>query len=148
MENIMELLGEFEDILKKEEALLDDFEQKQNELKNSVREKNWENLNSLIFLMNKMSDDFVKIDSRRDEIQALLKNDEVKAYFEKLRNLRSKLLKCKLENKVLTEYVNIAHSFIQEVIEKAVPQRRNRNYTKNGQILQAQPQSVVLNQLF
>lgn len=144
----MELLGEFEDILKKEEALLDDFEQKQNELKNSVREKNWENLNSLIFLMNKMSDDFVKIDSRRDEIQALLKNDEVKAYFEKLRNLRSKLLKCKLENKVLTEYVNIAHSFIQEVIEKAVPQRRNRNYTKNGQILQAQPQSVVLNQLF
>jgi hypothetical protein len=148
MENIMELLGEFEDILKKEEALLDDFEQKQNELKNSVREKNWENLNSLIFLMNKMSDDFVKIDSRRDEIQALLKNDELKAYFEKLRNLRSKLLKCKLENKVLTEYVNIAHSFIQEVIEKAVPQRRNRNYTKNGQILQAQPQSVVLNQLF
>ncbi len=144
----MELLGEFEDILKKEEALLDDFEQKQNELKNSVREKNWENLNSLIFLMNKMSDDFVKIDSRRDEIQDLLKNDEVKAYFEKLRNLRSKLLKCKLENKVLTEYVNIAHSFIQEVIEKAVPQRRNRNYTKNGQILQAQPQSVVLNQLF
>ncbi len=144
----MELLGEFEDILKKEEALLDDFEQKQNELKNSVREKNWENLNSLIFLMNKMSDDFVKIDSRRDEIQALLKNDELKAYFEKLRNLRSKLLKCKLENKVLTEYVNIAHSFIQEVIEKAVPQRRNRNYTKNGQILQAQPQSVVLNQLF
>lgn len=144
----MELLGEFEDILKKEEALLDDFEQKQNELKNSVREKNWENLNSLIFLMNKMSDDFVKIDSCRDEIQALLKNDEVKAYFEKLRNLRSKLLKCKLENKVLTEYVNIAHSFIQEVIEKAVPQRRNRNYTKNGQILQAQPQSVVLNQLF
>jgi hypothetical protein len=148
MENVMELLGEFEDILKKEEALLDDFEQKQNELKNSVREKNWENLNSLIFLMNKMSDDFVKIDSRRDEIQALLKNDELKAYFEKLRNLRSKLLKCKLENKVLTEYVNIAHSFIQEVIEKAVPQRRNRNYTKNGQILQAQPQSVVLNQLF
>lgn len=144
----MELLGEFEDILKKEEALLDDFEQKQNELKNSVREKNWENLNSLIFLMNKMSDDFVKIDSRRDEIQGLLKNDELKAYFEKLRNLRSKLLKCKLENKVLTEYVNIAHSFIQEVIEKAVPQRRNRNYTKNGQILQAQPQSVVLNQLF
>ena len=144
----MELLGEFEDILKKEEALLDDFEQKQNELKNSVREKNWENLNSLIFLMNKMSDDFVKIDSRRDEIQALLKNDELKVYFEKLRNLRSKLLKCKLENKVLTEYVNIAHSFIQEVIEKAVPQRRNRNYTKNGQILQAQPQSVVLNQLF
>lgn len=144
----MELLGEFEDILKKEEALLDDFEQKQNELKNSVREKNWENLNSLIFLMNKMSDDFVKIDSRRDEIQALFKNDELKAYFEKLRNLRSKLLKCKLENKVLTEYVNIAHSFIHEVIEKAVPQRRNRNYTKNGQILQAQPQSVVLNQLF
>ncbi len=144
----MELLVEFEDILEKEKALLDNFEVKQNELKNSVREKNWENLNSLIFLMNKMSDDFVKIDSRREEIQALLKNDELKAYFEKLRNLRSKLLKCKLENKVLTEYVNIAHSFIQEVIEKAVPQRRNRNYTKNGQILQAQPQSVVLNQLF
>lgn len=144
----MELISEFEDILKKEEVLLDNFEQKQNELKNSVREKNWENLNSLIFLMNKMSDDFVKMDSRRDEIQVLLKADEVKRYFEKLRNLRSKLLKCKVENKVLTEYVNIAHSFIQEVLEKAVPQRRNRNYTKNGQILQAQPQSVVLNQLF
>ena len=53
-----------------------------------------------------------------------------------------------MENRVITDYVNIAKTFIQEVVEKALPQSRNKNYSRNGKIVQPQPLSVVVNQLF
>lgn len=142
------LINEFKEILNKEDQLLDKLIEKQSELRKSVTEKNWDALVTNIACLNEISKEFQKIDSRRDEIQIQLKTEELKPSFEQLGKVRSKLLKCKVENRVLGDYVNIAKNFIQEVVEKAVPQRRNKNYTRTGQIVQVQPQSVVLNQLF
>ena len=143
-----ELVKEFESVLDEENKLLDVLVVKQAELRKAVTEKNWEVLTDVISDINKVSDTFQEYDLTRDKIQVQLKTDELKPCFNKIGTVRSKLLKCKIENKVLSDYVNIAKTFVQEVVDKAIPQTRNKNYSRNGKIVQPQVQSVVLNQLF
>ena len=50
--------------------------------------------------------------------------------------------------KVLSEYINITKGFVQSIIDNALPQSRNKLYSRNGNIIQSQPQSVVVNTLF
>lgn len=135
-------------VLDEENKLLDELIIKQAELRKAVSDKDWEKLTSAIAEINKISDSFQEFDYQRDKIQSQLKTDELKPCFEKIGTVRSKLLKCKIENKVLSDYVNIAKTFVQEVVDKAIPQTRNKNYSRYGKIVQPQVQSVVLNQLF
>lgn len=144
----MDANNNFIDILDEEEKVLDSMTEKQKLLRASVTEKNWESLLSIISEINLLSDLFQKIDAERDVIQSNATTKELKPYFEQLGRLRSKLLKCKLENKALGEYVNTACGFIKEFVEKALPQSRSRVYSRNGQIVQPQPQSVVVNMSF
>lgn len=142
------MLEDFETILFKEEKNLENLSETQKLVKNSVMERDWEKLMLNITELNRLSDDFVKIDETRDELQKKLSEKELSNYYEKLGKLRAQLLKCKVENRVLSEYVNVAKDFIQEVVQKAIPQARNKNYSRTGKFIQPQPQSVVVNQLF
>lgn len=139
---------EFAKILKNEDEILTSLLEKQKNVKKSVINRDWENLTVYIKEVNELFQSFEQIDIKREESQKNLSKEELKKYFEQLGNLRSKLLKSKVENRVLNDYVNIAKDFIQEVIEKALPQTRNKNYSRTGKIIQPQPQSVVVNQLF
>lgn len=140
-----ELIKEYSTILAEEENLLDRLTEKQQLLRKAITEKDWESLVGHINEVNLISDSFQKFDIRRDEIQEELKSDEIKPYFERLSRLRTKLLKCKVENQVISNYVNVTREFIAEVVEKALPQTRNKNYTKYGTITQSQPASVLVN---
>ncbi len=137
--------NEFEEVLEQEEKILDELVKNQNLLRKAVTEKNWENLTKIINNINSISGSFVEVDTEREVIQDTMKLDEVKPYFERLGNMRSKLLKCKIENQALSKYVNITRNFIQGVVEDALPQSGNKVYSKSGKIVQPQPQSVVLN---
>ncbi len=139
-----EMLKEFSSILAEEENLLDLLSEKQLVLRKSVVEKDWNIMLDLISEINKISDSFQHFDLRRDEIQNQLKTTELKPYLERLSRLRSKLLKCKLENQVLSNYVTVTREFIAEVVNKALPQTRNQNYTRNGTITQPQTASVLV----
>lgn len=139
-----EMLNEFSNILAEEENTLDKLADKQLVLRKAITEKDWESLLELISEVNEISDSFQHFDLRRDEIQEQLKTEELKPYFERLSRLRSKLLKCKVENQVISNYVNVTRSFIAEVIEQALPQTHNKNYTKNGTITQPQTASVLV----
>ena len=139
---------EFEQILVKEEGILDELVKAQNQLRKAVTEKNWESLTKIINTINTVSGDFLEADAERESIQDMMKMDEVKPYFERLANMRTKLLKCKIENQALSKYVNITKNFIQGVVDNALPQSRNKVYSKTGKIVQPQPQSVVLNMDF
>ena len=139
-----EFIKEFATVLAEEENLLDCLTEKQKFLRKAVMEKNWEDLVGLINEVNLISDSFQKFDIRRDEIQEKLKTEELKPYFERLGRLRTKLLKCKVENQVISNYVNVTREFIAEVVEKALPQTRNKNYTKYGTITQPQAASVLV----
>ena len=103
---------------------------------------------SLISEVNLLSDSFKVFDSKRNAIQSSMKKTELSSYSGELAELRTKLLKCKAENKAFASYVNISRTFVQQVVERALPQSRNKNYSRNGNIVQPQPQSVVVNQLF
>ena len=141
-------IEEFESVLDKEAKVLTELADKQAAVKQSVIDRDWENLVALISDVNRLSDAFKEIDVKRDQLQNLLDENTLKNYYSQLGSLRSQLLKCKVENRVITDYVNIAKTFIQEVVEKALPQSRNKNYSRNGKIVQPQPLSVVVNQLF
>ena len=138
----------FEQILNKEEELLDSLTEKQAEFKVAVMEKNWEKLTSVINKINVQTDAFVELDSQREEIQYKMRAKELKQYSEKLGTLRAKLLKWKIENQALEKYVSITKDFIKEVVDNALPQSGNKVYSKRGMIVQPQPQSIVVNQLF
>ena len=139
---------DFEQILEKEEGILDELVKAQNQLRKAVTEKNWESLTKIINTINTVSGNFLEADAEREDIQDMMKMDEVKPYFERLGNMRAKLLKCKIENQALSKYVNITKNFIQGVVEDALPQSGNKVYSKTGKIVQPQPQSVVLNMDF
>ena len=141
-------IEEFESVLDKEAKVLTELADKQAAVKQSVIDRDWENLVALISDVNRLSDAFKEIDVKRDQLQKSLDENTLKNYYSQLGSLRSQLLKCKVENRVITDYVNIAKTFIQEVVEKALPQSRNKNYSRNGKIVQPQPLSVVVNQLF
>ena len=139
-----ELIKEFSSVIAEEENLLDLLTEKQKMLRKAVTEKCWEDLVGFINEINLISDNFHNFDIRRDEIQKQLKTTELKPYFERLGRLRTKLLKCKVENQVISNYVNVTREFIAEVVEKALPQTRNKNYTKYGTITQPQAASVLV----
>ena len=139
-----ELIKEYSTILAEEENLLDRLTEKQQMLRKAITDKDWESLTGHINEVNLISDSFQHFDSRRDEILDKLKTDEIKPYFERLARLRTKLLKCKVENQVISNYVNVTREFIAEVVEKALPQTRNKNYTKFGTVTQTQPASVLV----
>ena len=141
-------IEEFESVLDKEAKVLTELADKQVAVKQSVIDRDWENLVALISDVNRLYDAFKEIDVKRDQLQKSLDENTLKNYYSQLGSLRSQLLKCKVENRVITDYVNIAKTFIQEVVEKALPQSRNKNYSRNGKIVQPQPLSVVVNQLF
>ena len=138
------LVTEFSLILKNEEKLLDELTGKQKEMRKALMEKNWDSLLNVMSKVNALSESFQELDTRRDEIQQQLKSDELREYFETLASLRSKLLKCKVENQVISNYVTVTRQFIADVVEKALPQTRNKNYTKTGALTQPQTSSVLV----
>lgn len=139
---------EFAAILKRMGEILDSISEKQKLLREAVNQKDWNKLMTLISEVNFLSDSFKSFDSKREKIQSHMQRGDLSPYTYDLSVLRTKLLRCKAENKAFASYVNISRTFVQQVVEKALPHSRNKNYSRNGAILQPQPQSVVVNQLF
>ena len=139
---------EFAAILKSMDEILDSISEKQKLLREAVNQKDWNKLMTLISEVNFLSDSFKSLDSKREKIQSHMQRGDLSPYTYSLSLLRTKLLRCKAENKAFASYVNISRTFVQQVVEKALPHSRNKNYSRNGAILQPQPQSVVVNQLF
>ncbi len=144
MENVNTRIIE---VLNEQNSILDVVLTKQQELRNSVNEKNWTNLMTVISEINLSMDKFNKLDEEREEITTTedISNSEYKRI---LSMVRGKLVKSRTENKVLSEYINITKVFVQSIIDNALPQSRNKLYSRNGNIIQSQPQSVVVNTLF
>ena len=77
-----------------------------------------------------------------------MSKEQLAPYSEQLFKLRRMLVKCKVENQALGEYVKITKNFMDNVFEKAVPSAGTKTYSRNGTIRKPQPQSVIVNQMF
>ena len=138
------LVKEFSLVLKNEDDILTDLLGKQQELRTILTDKNWDSLMNLMNNVNGLSESFQKFDSRRDEIQNQLSLEDIKPFVKNLTSLREKLLKCKIQNQVISNYVNTTKEFIASVIQDAVPHVGNKNYTNKGKITQPKAESVLV----
>ena len=68
---------EFENILKLEDSILDQLSDKQALLRASVTEKNWEKLTDVVSQINSVSDSFMEVDKKREDIKT---NYQLKIY--------------------------------------------------------------------
>ncbi|MCF0241692.1 MAG: hypothetical protein HUK25_03590 [Treponema sp.] len=130
----------FENILSKEDEIISAISKKQKDLRDTVQKKNWEDLVFITNQINDSSNDFLKIDAERDRLQKMMTGEELQPYARKIMILRSKLSSSKIENQVLNDYIKITRGFIGGVLEQASP----KTYSNNGNIVQKQPVSVVL----
>ena len=133
------------EILKKEDSVMDEILTCQGNIREAVKQRDWLELEKNITKMQSFTVDFICLDDQRDSLK---KADFTNEEHELMKSIQSKLIKSKIENSSLSDYVNISHGFVQNVLENVVPQRRNVLYSKNGTIVKKQPQSVVLNRVF
>lgn len=138
---------DYHNVLEDENKIISKVLDKQNELRNSIKEKNWELLMDNVTSINELMDQFNKLDKKREEISIIEANDDAETY-ELLAKVRGKLVKCRIENKALSDYINISRNFVKEIIDTALPQSRNKLYSRNGFVVQPQPACVVVNTLF
>ena len=120
-------------VMQEENALLDKILEQQTVLHNCVREKDWNTLNRNIENLQNLS---ANIDMASDETISPV-----------LSEVRGKLQKSKVENKVLNEYISTTRKFLQGVFDSVVPQRRNVLYSNKGEIVKPELNSVVLDQM-
>ncbi|MCR5613142.1 hypothetical protein [Treponema sp.] len=141
MENKTVLL----DTLKKEDLVMDSILLCQMKIHEAVKDRDWLNLETNITKMQGLTVDFISLEDSRNSIkQEKISEKE----HELMKQIQSKLLKSKIANSALNDYIKISRGFVQNVLENVVPQRRNVLYSKNGSIVKTQPQSVVLNKVF
>jgi hypothetical protein len=138
---------DMEQLLDQENSLLDTILGKQAALRKTINNRNWNDLIDIISEINLLADCFKKVEFERETLSAAFRfNDFV--VFSKLSEVRGKLVRSRSENKALCDYISITQGFVQGIIEDAVPQSRNKLYSRTGKIVHPQPSSVVVNTLY
>lgn len=134
-------------VMQEENALLDKILEQQTVLHDCVRDKDWEMLNRNIENLQTLSDQFVELEEKRMELSANIDLASDETISPVLSEVRGKLQKSKVENKVLNEYISTTRKFLQGVFDSVVPQRRNVLYSNKGQVVKPELSSIVLNQM-
>ena len=134
-------------VMQEENALLDKILEQQTLLHNCVKEKDWDSLNKKIENLQNLSDQFVELEEKRTSLSENIDMASDETISPVLTEVRGKLQKSKVENKVLNEYISTTRKFLQGVFDSVVPQRRNVLYSNKGQIVKPELSSVVLDQI-
>ena len=134
-------------VMQEESALLDKILEQQTLLHNCVRDKDWEMLNRNIENLQTLSDQFVELEEKRMALSDHIDMASDETISPVLSEVRGKLQKSKVENKVLNEYISTTRKFLQGVFDSVVPQRRNVLYSNKGQVVKPELSSIVLNQM-
>ena len=139
--------GKYRDVLVSENKLISDVLCRQQALRDAVNNKDWTALMDAAGDVNEMMDAFNELDKEREELALGGLQEDAETYG-LLAEIRGKLVKSRIENKALADYISITREFVKCIIDTAVPQSRNRLYSRNGYVVQPQPESVVVNTLF
>lgn len=138
--------NEYIETLLEENRVLSEVLENQALLRKTVNDKDWSNLLDVISRINLLMDSFNVLDEKREKIASGKKNDSEEEK-KLLSEAKSKLLRLRTENKALSEYIDITRGFVRKTIDEALPQSKNKLYTKKGYSVH-QPESVVVNTLF
>ena len=145
MEN-PEVKTELSVLLKNESALLDKIICDQKTLHECVLKRQWLLLEESLSKLNEMSETFAQLDKKREELSAGFNKGDFELSSLKA-EVKSKLLKSKLENRVLSEYIVTTRQFLQGVFDDVLPERRNVTYTRYGKLIKPELHNVVVDQI-
>ena len=134
-------------VMQEESVLLDKILEQQTLLHNCVTEKDWEKLNKNIENLQDMSDQFVELEEKRMSLSEHIDMASDTEISPVLSEVRGKLQKSKVENRVLSEYISTTRKFLQGVFDSVVPQRRNVLYSNKGEIVKPELNSIVLDRM-
>ena len=117
----------------------------QHKIHEAVKSRDWFTLESNMSKMQDLSVQFIALEDTRDSIK---KSDFNEEEHNMMKIIQSKLIKSKIANSALNDYVKISKGFVQNVLDNVVPSRRNVLYSRNGTLVKQQPVSVVLDKVF
>ncbi len=147
-------------VLKLEDNLLSEIHKTQKKIRESVNERNWDDLENYILTFDSLSNKFTDFEKERLDCFAHLGlkdgiglsssnnkfNQEVTADIKELYlSVKQKLLASKIENNALNDYIKITTEFLQGVFDNVIPQRKNTLYSRTGALVKNQPKSMILN---
>jgi hypothetical protein len=135
-------------ILEKENGVLDQVLAEQAKIRIAVTKKDWVGLQTSTDKIQKLTDEFVDLENKKELTIADTAFAQTPETAEATGQVRSKLIKSKVENKALGDYIRITKGFLQGVLDNVVPQRRNTLYSRKGTLVTPRPESVVIDQLF
>ena len=139
------------ELLKSEDALLDNILKEQSRLHKDVKKRNWDSLQTTLERLRKLSDNFVLLDGEREK----LVGSNTSVYFQKdlegvFSSLRSKLTRSKVENDALNTYVSTTKEFIGNVLEECYQKESSEysSYAANGSKVKGEFGSMLVNTEF
>ncbi|MBP5157192.1 MAG: hypothetical protein ILP18_04890 [Treponema sp.] len=139
------------EVLKSEDALLDNILKEQGKLHKDVKRRNWDSLQETLERLRKLSDNFVVLDEEREKIvgsnRELYSQKDVEPVFT---SLRGKLTKSKVENDALRYYVGTTKEFIGNVLEECYQKESSEYsaYSANGSKVKGEFGSMLVNTEF
>ena len=147
-------------VLVSQDKLLSEIYDTQKKLRESVNERNWDELQYHLTSFNALSNKFSELENERlkcfeyfglkdgaslnttgKNISKETLNDIQQLY----NSVKQRLLASKIENKALNDYIKITTEFLQGVFDNVVPQRKTTVYSRTGSLVKNQPQSMILN---
>ena len=139
------------ELLKTEDALLDNILKEQGKLHKDVKKRNWDSLQETLERLRKLSDNFVILDEEREKLVAGNRNlylqKDVEPVFTRL---RGKLTRSKVENEALRTYVGTTKDFIGKVLEECYQKESSEfsAYSANGSKVKGEFGSMLVNTEF
>ncbi len=143
--------GRLLELLKTEDALLDNILKEQGKLHKDVKNRNWDSLQETLERLRKLSDNFVLLDGEREKLvgddRKLYYQDDIEPVFA---SLRGKLTKSKIENEALRTYVSTTKDFIGNVLEECYQKASSEYsaYSANGSKVKGEFGSMLVNTEF
>lgn len=147
--------------LKSQSALLDQILDAQQKIRIAVTDKQYSDLEGLLYKLGGLAETFCELEHTRiaacaglsaeanedgDVFIAVRSLSEANrnAVLEVFRDVRGKLSRSKIENEALNAFIKVAREFLQGVLDRAIPDRRNPVYSNRGSVVQSSPESLVL----
>lgn len=147
----MNTTEQLNEILSLQNQQLDLILDEQKIIRKAVTGRDWELLETHMQKLNSLSDQFIFLEQTREDLHGdAIKNSNgspIVCDSELLRTVKHKLLKSRVENDSLHQYIKITQNFLQGIFDNVIPGRRNTLYSRNGQLVRTTPDALVLNTL-
>ena len=151
-------------ILTSQNEMLDSMIELQKLVRQAVTEKNWVDLDTTLFKLNELTENFTQLEAKREalccqicsvsgsqpvpsmhQVSTMLPEDVCPLVKDELHQVRRKLSISKVENDALNDYIGITKEFLQEVFDSVIPKNRNTVYSSTGSVIKPVPENLLFN---